>query len=124
VIFGFPLVSNGALEGLKNASMALGYPKLSIPENHPKVAACMLAIGSVIAIKVSDIKLIAGLSGAAMGSFLVYICPPLVYSAIVKKDFGEHSIEYKNAKSVLWNVPFGLMIAIMGVFMTLSSSGS
>ena len=124
VIFGFPLVSNGALEGLKNTSMALGYPKLSIPDNHPKVAACVLTIGSFIAIRVSDIKLIAGLSGAAMGSFLVYVCPPLIYVGVVRKDFGEHSMEYKNAMSVLWNVPFGLLIAIMGVFMTLSSSGS
>ena len=124
VVFGFPLVSNGALEGLKNASMALGYRAISIPENRPRVAACMLATGSIVAIAVSDIKLIAGLSGAAMGSFLVYICPPLVYWRIVKKEFGEHSVEFKTAMYTLWNVPFGVAIAIMGVFMTLSSRAS
>ena len=116
------MVSNGAREGLKNASAALGFPTISKPESHVPLVISMLAAGAFIAIKVQDIKLIAGLSGAAMGSFLVYICPPLVYSRIVKREYGESSLEYKRAKKVLLNVPFGLFIAVMGVTMTLKSA--
>ena len=74
--------------------MALGFPRISQPESHVPVVLSMLAAGAFIAIKVEDIKLIAGLSGAAMGSFLVYVCPPLVYSRIVKREYGESSLEY------------------------------
>ena len=69
------------------------------------------------------IKLIAALFGATMGNFLVYVCPrPLVYLRIVKREYGESSLEYKRAKRVLPNVPFGLFIAVMEVTMTLKSA--
>ena len=37
IIFGFPLISNGAREGLKNASSALGFSSISDPKNHLKL---------------------------------------------------------------------------------------
>ena len=121
VIFGFPLVSNGAREGLKNASMALGFPAVSNPKNHVSVVLSMLIMSSILAILVSDIKVIAGFSGAAMGSFLVYMCPPLVYTNIVRKYYGEDSLEYKRGRLSLLFVPFGCFIAVMGVAMTYNS---
>lgn len=121
VIFGFPLVSNGAREGLKNASMALGYPAISDPKNHMAVVLGMLTLGSIFAILVKDIKVIAGFSGAAMGSFLVYICPPLIYTKILKNMFGGDSLEYKRGRRYLAFVPFGLFIGVMGVTMTYKS---
>jgi len=121
VIFGFPLVSNGAREGLKNASMALGYPAISDPKNHVAVVLGMLMMGSILAILVQDIKVIAGFSGAAMGSFLVYICPPLVYTRILRNMFGDDSLEYRSGRRYLAFVPFGIFIAVMGVAMTYKS---
>lgn len=121
VVFGFPLVSNGAREGLKNASMALGFPAISNPKNHVPLVLCMLTLSSILAILVSDIKVIAGFSGAAMGSFLVYMCPPLVYTNILRKYYGADSVEYKRGRLSLMFLPFGCFIAIMGVAMTYNS---
>jgi hypothetical protein len=78
-------------------------------------------MSSILAILVSDIKVIAGFSGAAMGSFLVYMCPPLVYTNIVRKYYGEDSLEYKRGRLSLLFVPFGCFIAVMGVAMTYNS---
>lgn len=121
VIFGFPLVSRGAREGLKNASMALGYPSISDPKNHMSVVLVMLIGASILAILVDDIKIIAGFSGAAMGSFLVYICPPLIYTKILSNFFGKDSLEYRRGKRALAFIPFGMLIGIMGVTMTYKS---
>ena len=121
VIFGFPLVSNGAREGLKNAAMALGHPSVSDPKNHVKLVLSVLCMASVLAILVDDIKIIAGFSGAAMGSFLVYICPPIIYSRILLNYFGKDSLEFQRGRRTLAFVPFGVFIAIMGVTMTYKS---
>lgn len=121
VIFGFPLVANGARTGLKNASSALGFPAISDPDNHVPLVITTLTLNAILAILVDDIKIIAGFSGAAMGAFLVYICPPLVYTNILKNMFGGESIEYKRGKRSLLFVPFGIFIGIMGVTMTYKS---
>ena len=121
VIFGFPLVSNGAREGLKNASSALGYPAISDPKNHVTLVMTMMTMSSIVAILVDDIKIIAGFSGATIGSFLVYMCPPLVYTKILEKYFGKDSLEYKSGRRSLAFVPFGVFIAVMGVAMTYNS---
>ena len=86
---------NLSIIGLKNAFMALGFSRISQPESHVPVVLSMLAAEAFITIKVEDIKLIVGLFGATMGSFLAYVCPrPLVYSRIVKREYGESSLEY------------------------------
>ena len=121
VIFGFPLVSNGAREGLKNASSALGFPAVADPKNHVPLVLTMLTFSSILAILVDDIKVIAGFSGAAMGSFLVYMCPPLIHVTILKKMFGKDSDEYRIGKRSLMFVPFGVMVTIMGITMTYKS---
>jgi len=122
VVFGFPLVSNGAREGLKNASAALGYPSISRPENHAKIVIGMLIGACMVAITVEDVKVIAGFSGAAMGSFLVYICPTVIYLRILGRVYGTGSGEYK--AGVRWNagfVPFGVFLGVMGVVMNYRS---
>jgi len=117
VIFGFPLVSNGAREGLKHAAAAHGYTSLlNDPDRtHGPLVVGMLIAACFVAIRVQDIKIIAGLSGAAMGSFLVYICPSLVYTRIVAIMKGVDSKDYKLARWNLLFVPFGLSIAMLGV---------
>jgi amino acid permease len=122
LIFGFPLISNGAREGLKNASAALGNSYISDPKNHFKLVTALLVITTTISISIKDIKLVAGLSGAVMGSSLVYICPTLIYSKIVQQLKGKESLEYRVARRNLLFIPFGLFIAFMGVAMTLKNT--
>jgi len=122
VVFGFPLVSNGAREGFKNASAALGYRAPGREGNHGWLVVGMLVGACMVAVAVEDVKVIAGFSGAAMGSFLVYVCPTVIYLRIVGRVFGVGSGEYKRA--VRWNVgfvPFGVFLGIMGVVMNYRS---
>lgn len=122
IIFGFPLISNGAREGLKNASAALGNSSISDPKNHIKLVATLLVITTTLSISLKDIKLVAGLTGAVMGSSLVYICPTLIYSKIVQQLRGKESVEYRMARRNLLFIPFGLFTACMGVTMTLKNT--
>ena len=122
IIFGFPLISNGAREGLKNASSALGFSAPSKPENKFSLVTCLLVTTTLISIFLTDIKLVAGLVGAVMGSSLVYVCPTIIYSRIVKQRYGANSQEYQVAKRNLLFIPFGLFTAFMGVTMTLKNT--
>ena len=122
IIFGFPLISNGAREGLKNASSALGFSSLSNPQNHVLLVTCLLITTTLLSIVLTDIKLVAGLTGAVMGSSLVYICPTLIYARIVQQTYGAKSREYQVAKRNLLFIPFGLFTAFMGVAMTLKNT--
>lgn len=122
IIFGFPLISNGAREGLKNASSALGFSSISDPKNHFKLVTVLLAITSTLSIALTDVKLVAGLTGAVMGSSLVYIFPTLIYSKIVKQIKGSESQEYLRARRNLLFIPFGIFTAFMGVTMTLKNT--
>eukprot|EP00980_Cylindrotheca_fusiformis_P003565 scaffold792_cov84-Cylindrotheca_fusiformis.AAC.5 len=122
LIFGFPLISNGAREGLKNASSALGYSQISDPKNHVKLVTILLIITSTLSIVLQDLKLIAGLAGAVMGSSLVYIIPTLIYSKIVLQHKGKESPEYRMARRNLLFIPFGLFVTLMGVTMTLKNT--
>jgi sodium-coupled neutral amino acid transporter 11 len=122
LVFGFPLVSRGAREGFKNAASALGYEKVADPNNHFALVTSLLCCTTYLAISLSDIKLIAGMTGSIMGSSLVYICPVLIYSRIVKKLKGADSPEYRRARLNLLFVPFGLFVAAMGVTMTLKTT--
>jgi len=122
IIFGFPLVSNGNREGLKNVAAYFGHDAVADPKHHGKLVTVMLTLTTTAAIFLKDIKLIAGLSGAVMGSALVYICPTLVYARIVGKTKGWDSPEYGVARRNLLFIPFGVFTASMGVAMTLKNT--
>jgi len=124
IVFGFPLVHNGAREGLKSfTSSAFGWRSLSDPKNHVLLATAYLTVVSTIAILVKDVRLVVGLAGAAFGSFLVYICPVLVYLRILQNIQGPDSMEYKRAKNNnLLLIPFGIFCGSMGVAMTLKEA--
>lgn len=122
IIFGFPLVSNGCRESCKQVASALGIDLVSDPEKHGMLVTTLLVLTTSIALCVSDIKLVAGLSGALMGSSLVYICPTLIYTRIINQQKGKDSLEYRLAKRNLLFVPFGIFTATMGVLMTLKNT--
>jgi len=123
IVFGFPLVSNGCREGFKNAASALGvFPGARDPQNHTQLVATLLLITTSLSIVAKDVGLVAGFTGALMGSALVYICPPLLYSKIVEQKLGADSKEYQLVKRNLLWIPFGLFTASMGVTMTLKNA--
>jgi amino acid permease len=119
LLFGFPLISNGAREGLKNAASALGWTSIARPDVHFRLVTTLLTITTSLALCVRDIQLVTGLTGAVMGSALVFICPPLLYSRIVLKTCGKNSLENKQASRNMLLIPFGCFTAAMGVAMTL-----
>ncbi len=126
IIFGFPLISNGCREGFKNSSAALGLfgGAASDSKHHVRLVLSLLVVTTTLAIVANDIGMVAGLTGALMGSPLVYICPTLLYAKIVGRKFGVDSEAYHTArKNLLW-IPFGIFTASMGVAMTLRNSMS
>jgi len=123
LLFGFPLVACGSREGLKNVASAFGIDSISRPDNHFWIVTILLILTTALSLCLEDIQLVAGLTGAVMGSALVYICPPLLYSRIVRKTHGKGSLEDKQAQQSLILVFFGCFAAAMGAFQTLKNRG-
>lgn len=122
LLVGFPLVSKGAREGLKNASSALGWTSLSDEKNHFMLVTSLLVVTTAVALVVKDIALVSGLTGALMGSALVYVCPPLLHARIAQKKYGKGSMEDQQARGNLVLIPFGCFTAALGVAMTLKNA--
>ena len=119
IMFGFPLVFRGARLALTSVADTLGFKDLG--KHHRALVTAMIFVITSIAITVEDVSLVVGLSGATMGSLLVYILPPIMWTKAVKMAHGADSVEYKKERLNLAFIPLGLFIASMGVFMTLKS---
>jgi amino acid permease len=122
ILFGFPLVAKGAREGIASAAASLGYPQVGSDKNHFLLVSSMLALVTFISCTVQDVSLVVGLTGALMGSFIVYICPSIIYTNAVGLVKGKDSKDYNQAKINLALVPFGIVIAGLGVYMTLKEA--
>jgi sodium-coupled neutral amino acid transporter 11 len=122
ILFGFPLVLCGAREAIVGVASSLGVKSLGSDENHFLLVSAILTIITAISCTVKDVSLVVGLTGAALGSFIVYICPSIIYTKAVKIIKGAESAEYKSALPNLAFVPFGLFIAVLGCFMTIKES--
>jgi amino acid permease len=122
ILFGFPLVACGARESIIGLASSLGNEAIGADKNHTTLVSTILAFITTISCSVKDVSLVVGLTGAALGSFIVYICPPLIYSKAVTLINGAGSPESKRAQLNLAFVPFGLFIALMGCFMTIKAS--
>ena len=122
ILFGFPLVACGAREAIIGAASSLGHDEWGAPQNHFLLVAAILAFVTAISCTVQDVSLVVGLTGAAMGSFIVYICPPIIYTKAVALVKGANSADARQAKINLALVPFGLFIAFLGCFMTIKES--
>ena len=121
ILFGFPLVARGARESIASAAASCGYPNIASEANHVSLVVTILAVVTYISCTVQDVSLVVGLTGAVMGSFIVYMCPAVIYTRAVRLVKGKDSADYNRAKINLALVPFGLVIAGLGVYMTLTS---
>ncbi|KAL7570439.1 hypothetical protein ACA910_017270 [Epithemia clementina (nom. ined.)] len=124
ILFGFPLVSNGAREGLIGAATSLGFSEVGYDKyNFPLVVGILLFV-TTIACVVKDVSFVVGLAGAMFGSFIVYICPTMCYVKAVEITKGKGSREYKNARLNYTLIPFGIFIGLLGVYMTIKEASS
>ena len=132
ILFGFPL----AMLGLKDALFSL----LAVPNSrhallglsaHQVYTLVLLAVVSAIAIAVSDIGIVVGVSGALLGAAIVYIFPALIYGAAAGSERRRPSRELYADRDggavavhrlVYLLVPFGAYLGVLGVFMTLKGA--
>ena len=124
ILFGFPLVAAGARESIIGVASSLGLDNLGSDNNHFLLVSSILVLVTAISCTVKDVSLVVGLTGAALGSFIVYICPPLIYTKAVALIKGSQSSEYKRARVNLALIPFGLFVAALGCFMTIKESAA
>ena len=122
ILFGFPLVAAGAREAIIGAASSLGFPNIGNDENHFLLVSGILTLVTTISCTIKDVSLVVGLTGAALGSFIVYICPPIIYTKAIALVKGEDSPEHKKSLINLGLVPFGLAIAFLGCYMTIKES--
>lgn len=120
ILFGFPLVAAGARESIQGCAGSLGFTKIA--KSHLGLVVGILSLVSLVSCTVKDVSLVVGLTGAAMGSFIVYICPPILYARTIRNVKGVDSPEYKKARRNLALVPFGILIGGLGVYMTIQES--
>jgi amino acid permease len=122
ILFGFPLVASGAREAIIGIASSLANDSFGADKNHLKLVCGILGLVTLVACTVNDVSLVVGLTGAALGSFIVYICPPLIFTKAIMMVKGPDSVESKRARMNLALVPFGLSIAFLGCFMTVKEA--
>jgi amino acid permease len=124
ILFGFPLVSSGCREAVLGAASSLNWIHAHESHHyHVPLVLGILTLTTVAACTVPDLSLVVGLTGATLGSFIVYVAPALLYQKAVQLKQGSHSREYKGAvmKSLLY-IPLGLFVASVGVYMTVQQA--
>jgi sodium-coupled neutral amino acid transporter 11 len=117
IMFGFPLIMTGARESFMGVASSFGWD--TVRQYHLAIVTTLLTVVTAIACTVQDVSLVVGLTGAALGSFIVYICPAFIYTKAVRQVHGKGSPQDRFAQWHLALVPFGMFIAGMGVYMTL-----
>lgn len=122
ILFGFPLVVIGAREAIIGLASNFGNAALGYEKNNFNLVAGILAFVTIISCTVRDVSLVVGLTGAALGSALVYVCPPLLYNKAVALSHGDDSAASRKAKINLVLVPFGFCIGVLGCLMTIKEA--
>jgi amino acid permease len=119
ILVGYPLLMAGARESFVNLATHFGYHSFSFERNRLAIVIGMLTIITLVAVTQKDVSVAVGVTGATMGSCIVYICPALIYTKAIELVFGKDSNEYQKACWSLILVPFGVVIAALGVYMSI-----
>lgn len=123
ILFGYPMIITGTREGLIRCSSSFGYPQLGHDKNHATLVGTILTVVTLVSCLVPEVSLVVGVTGATLGSAIVYLCPPLIYVRAVRLVAGPESPEYRTA---LWKslpfLPLGVAIATLGVYRTIQES--
>lgn len=122
IIFGFPLVVCGAREAIIGLASSFGNTSLGSEKNNFLLVCSILALVTMISCTVQDVSFVVGLTGAILGSTIVYICPPCIYCKAVTLIHGADSAASRRAKLNLSLVPFGVFIGVVGCFITINEA--
>ena len=112
----------GAREAIIGLASTFGNNALGSEIYNFALVTGILTFVTIISCSVQDVSLVVGLTGAALGSTIVYICPPFIYSRAVTLVHGANSATSRRAKLNLALVPFGLFIGVLGCIMTLKEA--
>lgn len=121
ILFGFPLVMVGVVEGFAGVlSSRFGIDRtLCCETRRSSIIVAILSIVTFLAIAVQDVSFVVGLTGAAFGSFIVYILPVAIYCKSVGLAKGFGSIEHQKAKRNYFLSYMGTFLGVVGVYMTI-----
>ena len=122
ILFGFPLVVSGAREAIIGLASSFGKTALGSEKNNFSLVSGILTFVTIISCTVPDVSLVVGLTGAVLGSTLVYVCPPFIYTKAVALVDGADSIASRRSKLNLALVPFGLFLGVVGCYMTIKEA--
>lgn len=125
ILFGFPLIITGARESLLGVARSLRLGDVADDDRvgHVALVTAILAFVTTVAISVDDVSLVVGLTGAIMGSFIVYVCPALIYVRTIRQYRGADSVDHRRARRNYALVPFGVAVGALGAYMTLKEAG-
>eukprot|EP00816_Leptocylindrus_hargravesii_P007447 CAMPEP_0196808268 /NCGR_PEP_ID=MMETSP1362-20130617/8269_1 /TAXON_ID=163516 /ORGANISM="Leptocylindrus danicus, Strain CCMP1856" /LENGTH=450 /DNA_ID=CAMNT_0042182549 /DNA_START=384 /DNA_END=1736 /DNA_ORIENTATION=+ len=121
ILFGFPLVMVGVVEGFAGVlSSRFGIDRtLCCEKRRSSIIVMLLSIVTFLAITVQDVSFVVGLTGAAFGSFIVYILPVTIYCKSVGLAKGFGSLEHQRAKRNYFVSYMGTFLGVVGVYMTI-----
>lgn len=86
------------------------------PANRKPLTLASLLIVTLVAVSVSDIGVVVGVSGAVLGAAIVYIYPALIYTRAARAAGGTAPLLLEPVMLSL-----GAVIAVLGVYMTLKN---
>jgi sodium-coupled neutral amino acid transporter 11 len=123
ILFGFPLAMLGLRSSLadmcgglsakisrRDSLLRRSLASVASPSARVPLVLSLLALITFVACTLTDIGVIVGVSGALLGSAVVYIFPALIYADVA------------SASSVYAVVPLGAFFGILGTYMTLAGN--
>ena len=108
LIFSYPLLFVGTRDGLLDLLQVSATKRKNRAFVKPFSMAVLIAI-TIMALFVKDLTLVASLSGAILGTALIFVYPSLMFRGVVK-ELGD-----KATQRQAWERRFCSVIALLGV---------
>ena len=121
LVFSYPLLFVGTREGIFDL-IKVSEEKRNDPLFVNQVSVALVAILTGIAIKVNDLTFVASLSGAVLGTALIFIYPPLMFRGAVVQ-IGDKATTTQRVESKISGLiaALGVLIGGIGTKMALGS---